>query len=147
VAGDIVVSVTRLMAGNVNVLSQPVPCRVITVPKLPPTITPGGVRITNVTTNGFEVDVTAYSTPRDLTTAMFTFAAMSGTGIEGPATFSLDIRNAVSQWYASQQSLAFGSMLRIRVRFKVDGDPSLLENVSVTLANSVGTSAPATGRR
>jgi hypothetical protein len=147
VAGDINVTLTRLLAGSVDVLPQPAPSQTITIPRLPPVIVPNSVRMINVTTNSFEVDFTAYSTPRDLSTAAFTFTAAPGTGIDGSAAFSLDVRNAVNQWYTSIESLAFGSLLRVRVRFTIDGNPNSLQNVTVTLTNSIGASAPVTGAR
>jgi hypothetical protein len=147
IAGDIVVSLTRLVTGNASVLPQPAPSRTITIPKLPPVIVPNSVRILNVTASGFDVDFTAYSTPRDLATATFTFAAAAGTGIEGSPTFTLDVRNIVNQWYASAESRAFGSLLRIRAGFTLQGDPIRLQSVTVTLANSVGNSSPVTGGR
>jgi hypothetical protein len=147
VAGDINIVLTRLIAGSVNVLPQPAPSRTITVPRLSPVIVPNSVRIINVTANTFEVDVTAYSTPREMSMATFTFAAAPGTGIEGSASFSVDVRNEVSQWYARTESLPFGSLLRLRARFTITGDPNSLRTATVTLANSVGMSAPVSGGR
>jgi hypothetical protein len=145
VAGDITVTLTRLAAGGVNALPQQAPSRTITIPRLPPVIT--GVRILNAAANSFDVEVTAYSTPRDMTTATFTFGAAPGTSIAGAETFTFDVRSVVNQWYASAESLMFGSLLRMRVRFTIEGDARLLQRVTAVLANSVGNSTPATGTR
>jgi hypothetical protein len=141
IAGDIVVSITRLTAGGVSVLPQPAPNRVITVPRLAPVIVPATVRIVMVTANSFDVDLTAYSTTRELTGASFTFTTAAGTAIDGAAAFSLDLRSAAAQWYGSPESLAFGSLVRMRVRFNIEGNSNSLQNVTVTLTNSVGDSA------
>jgi hypothetical protein len=145
VAGDIIVSVTRLSANGVDVIAQAPPNRAVTIPKLAPVIIPNSVRIVAVNATSFDVDLTAYSTPRDLTGATFTFEA--GGGIDGTSSFTVDLRPSTGQWYASAQSLPFGSLLRLRVRFTAEGDTNSLQRVTVTLANSTGISLPATGGR
>jgi hypothetical protein len=147
VAGEISISLVRLLAGTIDVTPQPAPSRTINVPPLPPVITPNSVRIVNVTTNSLDVELTAYSTSRDLLTATYTFEVAAGTQITGSATVSVDVRSAADQYFGGSQSLPFGSLLRLRMRFTVDGDPNSLTAVTVTLSNSSGNSSPVTGRK
>jgi hypothetical protein len=105
------------------------------------------VRILNLTNSGFDVEFTAYSTPRDLSTVTFTFAVAADTDIVGSATFPVDIRTVAGDWYAGNQSLQYGSLLRMRTRFSLEGSADALQSVTVTLANSAGQSAAVTGGR
>jgi hypothetical protein len=147
VAGNITVSLVRLVVGTNEVTPLTSFQRSFPLPVLPPVITANSVRITSVTGSGFNVELTGYSTPRDLSTATFTFAVTSGTQIDGSATLSVDVRNAFVQWYGSTPSLGFGSVFRLQVPFTIQGDPNLIQSVSVTLANSQGTSIPVSGGR
>jgi hypothetical protein len=147
VAGDITVSVVSLRVGTADVTPQPAPSRTVALPILPPVITPNSVRITTMTANTFDVEFTAYSTPRDLTEARYTFDVVSGTQIVGSATVPVDVRNAANAWYASSPSQTYGSQFLLRMRFTVEGDPNSIASVTVTLSNSAGTSSPVIGRR
>src|SRR5262249_49180899 len=59
VAGDITVSLVSLRVDKTDVTPKPSPSRTVAVPILPPVITPNSVRMTNMTTNGFDVEFTA----------------------------------------------------------------------------------------
>jgi hypothetical protein len=144
IAGDIVVTLTRLVAGSVNVLPQPAPSRTLTVPRLAPVITPNSVRILNVTANSLDVEATAYSTTLDLFTATHTFEIASGVQVLGSATVTVDVRTPADQWYATSQ---YGGQVRLRVRFPIEGDPNVVQRVTLTLTNSVGSSIPVSGGR
>jgi hypothetical protein len=147
VAGDITVSLVNLRVGTADVTPQPAPSRTVALPILPPVITPNSVRITNMMANTFDVEFTAYSTPRDLTEARYTFDVVSGTQVVGSATVAVDVRNAGNAWYASSPSQTYGSQFLLRMRFTVEGDPNSIASVAVTLSNSAGTSSPVIGRR
>lgn len=134
VAGDITVTMSPPLA-------QP---KIVTVPRIAPVITSSSVRITGVTSSGFNVELTGYSTPRDLTSATFTFNAAPGSQIDG-ASVSMDLSSPMSQWYGSSEGLNNGSLFHLQVPFTLDGDIRAVQSVTVTLTNSVGTSQPATG--
>ena len=104
VAGDITVTLVSLRAGTSDVTPRPVPAQTVTLPVLPPVITPNSVRITNSSTNTIDVEFTAYSTPRDLIEARYTFEVVSGTEIAGSATVPVDVRSAANTWYGGNPS-------------------------------------------
>jgi hypothetical protein len=145
VAGNLTVTLTSLTSGGVSVL-PPTPVAVTaTILPLPPVITPNSVHITNLTASGFDVVLTGYSTPRDMTSATFTFTAASGTQFSGGATFTVPLSAAYSAWYQSAASQSFGSMFQLQVPFTLSGSTGVLQSVSVTLTNSIGTSTPVSG--
>ncbi len=144
VAGTVTVTLTSLTSGGTSVLPQTPVTASATILPLAPVITAGSVQITNLTSTGFNVVLSGYSTPRDVTTATFTFTAASGTQLSGSTTFSVPVSSQFSAWYQSAQSQSFGSMFQLQVPFTITGNGSV-QSVSVTLTNSVGTSAPVSG--
>ncbi|HZS56748.1 MAG TPA: putative Ig domain-containing protein, partial [Bryobacteraceae bacterium] len=137
VAGAI--TVTMIVGGQESAAST------ITVEPLAPVIESNSVQILNITANGFDVELIANSTPRDMTTATLTFAAASGTQIIGNATFSIDISSALAQWYSSTQGQSYGSQFALTIPFTFSGNMSALQSVTATLTNSIGTSSSITG--
>jgi hypothetical protein len=142
VAGEITVTLTRLVSGTASVLPSPAPSRTITVSKLVPVITPNSVRITNVTANGLDVEATAYSTTLELVNASYTFEVAQGVRLTGSATATVDLSSVATQWYANTQ---YGGMVRLRVHFPIQGDPTFIQRVSLILTNSVGPSVAVAG--
>jgi hypothetical protein len=146
VAGTITVLLTRLVSGSSSLLppgDQIV--RTVQVPRLPPVIVPGSVRFVNPTASGFEIEFTAYSTPRDVTNAQFSFA---GTNIEGDTAFTVQLGSAVAAFYDTEEGRANGSLFRARIPFTLSGGAiTAIQSVTVRLTNSVGTSEPVTGTR
>ncbi len=145
VAGTITVTLTSLTSGGVNAMPATPVTASATIQPLPPVITANSVKITNLTPTGFDVVLTGYSTTRDMSTATFTFTAGSGSQFTGASTFSVPVNAAYSAWYQSAESQSFGSMFQLQVPFTITGNTSILQSVSVTLTNSVGTSAPVSG--
>jgi hypothetical protein len=135
-----------LRNGTIDV-PQSAPSQTIHIPILPPVITANSVRILNTAANSFDVEFTAYSTPRDLLEARYTFEVVSGTQIVGSATVAVDTLNAADQWFSTSQGRTYGGLFLLRLRFTVDGDTNAIASVTVTLRNSGGTSAPVSGRR
>ena len=117
----------------------------ISVPASVPIITAGSVQILNVTSSGFEVEVIANSSPRDLKTATFSFNAASGTSISGTTSFSVDVSSLMTSWYAGTTSQQYGSAFSLTVPFTFSGNSAAIAAVTVTLTNSVGASSPVTG--
>ncbi len=66
------------------------------VPASVPIITPGSVQVLNVTSSGFNVELIANSSPRDLKTATFTFYSAGGAVINGTTTFTVDVTSLMS---------------------------------------------------
>lgn len=140
VEGNIVVTLTGLTSAGTNVLPSAV-SGTVAIPPLPPVITAGSAQITNLTSSGFDVVLTGYSVTRDMTTANFSFTASAGTAFTGSTTFSVPVSSAFSAWFDSSQGQSLGSMFELTVPFTISGPTSVLGSVSVTLTNSVGTSA------
>ena len=140
VAGTITVSVT-LMAGGVNV--TPAGSSItIPVPKTAPVILPG--KVTLVRANGYlEVDVTGYSTTRDMTQVVFKLNAAPGGSFIAPV-ITLPVSSPFTSWYTNGASTSFGSQFTYSQPFSVIGDINQVQSVTVTLTNSAGASVSVT---
>lgn len=145
VAGTVTVTLTSLTSAGVSVLPPTPVTATATILPLPPVITANSVHITNLTASGFDVVLTGYSTTRDMTSATFTFTAATGTQFSGSATFTVPLTATFSTWYQSAQSQPYGSMFQLQVPFTLSGSTGVLQSVSVTLTNSVGSSAAVSG--
>jgi hypothetical protein len=149
VAGQITATVTSLLAGTVSLLPATPPQESIAVPQIAPVIE--SCVSGSVTNGGFTVQLDAYSTPRDLQSAIYTFTAASGatitvTGANGgtvsaPTQISVNVTPQLTQWFAGSASQANGSVFSLQTPFTLTGDATALQSVSVTLKNSIGVSA------
>jgi hypothetical protein len=142
VAGTIQLTTPSVKTGDVSTPSDA--SFTITVPRLPPIIT--SVVILNRTLSGFVVEVTGYSTTRDITGATFQFAAASGADL-----LTLELQPGVTpvftSYYQSPGSDAVGSAFVYDQPFIVtQGTSKAVASITVTLSNSAGTSAPATAQ-
>lgn len=137
VAGDITITF-RLQAGGQDITPTPAPTKVIRVARQAPTIT--SLRLVRVS-GGFNLEVTGYSTPLDLSAANVTFEAAAGGNLQ-TTTATIALGPLVAAYYASAASLPFGSQLTVTLPFTFTGDASALGFVSVTETNSAGTSPP-----
>jgi large repetitive protein len=139
VAGTITVN-TRILDSLGNPLPAPA-ATAITVNSTPPVITK--VTLGTVTAGGFSVSVTGYSTPRNMTSALFHFTSPTNTQLAA-ADVTVPLTSAFTSWYGSAASNAFGSQFTMTVQFSFTGPPGTtvpFTAVTVTLTNSVGTSA------
>ena len=150
VAGQITVTLTSLTTGNLSVLpASPVTANVA-VPPIAPVIE--SCSVGTIANGAFSVQLNAYSTPRDLNLASYTFAAAPGAQITvttanggqvtGATQISVPVTTQVSQWFASSASQPNGSVFSLQAPFTLSGDANALQSVSVTLTNSIGASAP-----
>jgi hypothetical protein len=137
VAGTLTVSLT--------VAGQVVASATLTVAASAPVIEANSVQIVNVTSGGFEVELVATSTTRQLNLATFTFIAASGSQISGTSTFNVDVSSLLAGWYSSNSGLTYGGAFSLTIPFTLSGSASAIQSVSVTLTNSVGTSAAVSG--
>ncbi len=136
VAGN--VTVTLAVAGQTRTST-------VTVEPLAPIIEAGSVQILDVTSTGFNVEVVATSTTLDLKTATFTFAAAPGAAISGTSTFTADVSSLLPTWFATAGNYQYGGAFSLSIPFTISGPASAIQSVSVTLTNSVGTSAAVSG--
>ena len=104
------------------------------------------MKIINATSTGFTVELTGFSTTREIKTAIFTFT--SSQTITGGSTVTVDVSAAFNAYFASTSGTANGGTFKLDIPFTIaGGDASIVTAVSVTLTNSVGTSAPVSGTR
>jgi sugar lactone lactonase YvrE len=143
VAGTIELAVSNVQVAGTNVASNGSTFDV-QIPRLPPVIT--SVRILNRTSAGFDVEVTGYSTPRDITVAAFDFGAATGQKL---LTVELkpDVASTFTDYYQSPASDSVGSAFVYTQPFVIkQGTVSAVASVTVTLTNSAGTSQPQTAQ-
>jgi len=114
----------------------------ITIPLGPPVIT--GVRILNRRSAGFDVEVTGYSTSREITQATFQFVAGSGGNLL-TAQLQPDVAGTFTTYYQSPTSAEVGSaFVYLQPFITQQGDANIVTSITVTLANAQGTSDPKT---
>jgi sugar lactone lactonase YvrE len=114
----------------------------VQIPRLPPVIT--NIRIFNRSSSGFDVEITGYSTSREITAATFDFGAASGAKL---LTVELQpsVSPAFTSYYQSDASSTVGGAFVYTQPFNAQqGDANVVTSVTVTLANSAGTSQPKT---
>jgi len=148
VAGTITVKLASLTTSTgQSVLPQNPATSTITVDRYAPEIVSGSVRMVNVTSSGFSIVLDGRSTPRDLTSANVTFTAASGAQLNG-AQATVSLAAASTAWFpdtAAGRGVASGGSFSLTIPFSYSGDTSAIAGVSVTLANSVGTSGAVAG--
>ena len=91
------------------------------------------------------VVVQGYSSPRDMTSAIFNFTAASGDSINDPQV-TVDVGTDFIDWYAEDTSTLYGSAFTYTQTFLLSNDASTIGSVSVTLSNSIGTSNAVSAR-
>ena len=134
VAGRIDLTITRLVAAGQSILPSPAPVRSVQIPRSAPVIS--SVQVVR-TSGGFDVQVTGYSTPRQVTQAVFVFTAAAGKNLQ-TTQVTLPVDSAFTTWYNSTTSGQFGSTFLYTQPFTIQGDASAIASVSVTLTNAVG---------
>ncbi len=135
------------VAGGITVTlavgGQDVAASTMTIEPVAPIIT--SVQIVSAST-GFDVEIVASSTPRDITNAVLTFTPVAGVQISGSNTVTLPVSSLLAQWFSSAEGQSNGSLFTLTVPFTLSGGGlNYIQSVTVTLSNSVGTSAPETG--
>ncbi len=147
VAGTITVTMTSLLAGTADVLPIPAPTVTISVPRLSPVIEAGSVTIANLTSAGFDVELNAFSTSRDVQEATFVFTGASGSTLNGPTSFQVSFSSSAANYFGGSTGLKNGGNFGLTVHFTYSGDSSVISggSVVVTVSNSVGTSSEVTG--
>lgn len=114
----------------------------VQIPLIPPVIT--NIRIFNRSSKGFDVEITGYSTSREITAATFDFGAASGAKL---LTVELkpDVSSSFSGYYQSDASGTVGGAFVYTQPFMAQqGDANVVASVTATLTNSQGTSQPKT---
>ncbi len=138
VAGTITLT-AKLTAGGADITPSPAPTQTITIAKSAPVIQ--SVTFSN-TGGGLTVTVIGYSTTREMTSGAFTFAPTTGNTL-AQNTVTVPLASAFATWYQSGASNPFGGQFKLTVPFTVSSNAAGVASVSVTLTNSVATSAAA----
>jgi hypothetical protein len=142
-AGTIQLTITNVQVGGVEAAADNNSFDV-QIPRLVPVIT--SVRILNRNSGGFIVEVTGYSTSREITTAKFDFGAASGANL---LTLELqpDVDGTFTSYYQSEVSSDVGGAFVYTQPFIVkQGDVNAVASITVTLSNSQGASEPKTAQ-
>jgi len=114
----------------------------VQIPRLAPVIT--NVRVINRSEAGFDVEITGYSTTREIATARFTFGESEG---EELLTVELkpDVESTFGAYYVSDSSSPVGGAFVYIQPFTIEqGDIDAVATVTVTLTNTQGSSEPKT---
>jgi len=135
VAGQINLKL-NFFAGGQNITPTMQPVQSVTIARAAPQI--DSVQVVKAT-GGFSILVTGFSTPRQITQADFTFAAVSGANLES-AQVSVSTETVFTTWYTGTSSPQYGSSFFYTQSFTVQGNVSNIASVSVTLTNATGTS-------
>ncbi len=129
VAGTITVSL-RLLAGGIDITPTPAPSVTIRIERAAPVIQ--SVRLIRGG-NGFNIEVTGFSTAREVTQATFTFSVAGQT-----STLTVPVENLFNAWFQDASSGQYGSQFVFTQPFTVQGDANAVTPQSVTLTNSLG---------
>ena len=136
VAGNATATLT-LTSNGLNVTPASTAPVVITISTAVPSITTAAAtRATNTLT----VAVHGFSNTREIVTAVFHFIPATGSTINNPDV-TVNVATEFAQWYASTASAQYGSSFTYTQQFTLDQDVNSIAGVTVTLTNSVGTSA------
>jgi len=130
----------QLLAGTQDITPSPAPATTIGVNATVPVITSMSATRTS---SGFTVTITGYSPPQNLSAANFTFNPAPGASLQTP-TLTLQVGPMFTTWFQSAASAPYGAQFTWDQPFTVQGSNSAVLSVTVTLTNSVGTSAAAT---
>ncbi len=99
------------------------------------------LRIGTRTASSFELLITGYSTPRDLSQLVLGFTAAAGRQIQGNL-LTVNVSTPFATWYQSASSTLSGSQFTVSLTILVSGDASAVASASVTATNSRGNSDP-----
>lgn len=122
----------------------------IEIPRRAPTILEASVG--SITSTGFSVNITGFSTTRSLDNLTFQFKGARGVSIPSTAT-TIDVSTSAAFWYASPTAEALGGLFSIDVPFTVSNGASgsalsarlaaYISAITISAANELGTSSVA----
>jgi len=145
VAGTVTIRVAALVAvgSTDSLLPSPAPQVTVVLARSAPVI---DTAVFAPVTGGFNLEVTATSTPRNLTNAVEQFNLAAGKNVTGTTSFTVDLQSLGTAWFGSADGLSFGGQFKLRIPFTVT-DITVIDSATVTLCNTSGASATATARR
>jgi hypothetical protein len=126
----------RLQTGTTDVTPTPAPSRQVRVSPGVPVIT--AVRATRGA-NGFDVQVTGYSSTREMVQAQYRFTAAPGSALQ-TTDLTVPVEGIFTTWYSSAASTATGSQFTYTQSFTIQGLATAVQSVAVTISNRQGAS-------
>jgi hypothetical protein len=132
-----------LLQGGFNVTPSQPQVLTLTVPSSAPQLT--SAAINSVTSTGFILVLNGYSTTRVLTEFDIQITPASGANLAA-TTLTISAGTASAAWFQSTASQAFGGTFLVQIPFSLQGGSSttnlvsLLQSLSITAKNDVGTS-------
>jgi hypothetical protein len=133
VAGTITVSI-RLQAGGIDITPPAMPSTRIRIERLAPVIR--SARVVR-TSNGLAIEITGFTTPREVTQMSVTFAAATGQTLQS-STVNVPVEELFNRWFQDSTSSQYGSQFFFSQPFTITGDANAVTARSVTLTNRVG---------
>jgi hypothetical protein len=91
------------------------------------------------TAAGFELHITGYATPRQVTQAAVQLTPSAGSNLQ-TTQLTIPLADLAGNWYQSAASSRFGSQFTLVLPFTIQGNASGIDSVGVSLANDQGSS-------
>ena len=133
VAGTITLTLNlQSAAGEVTATSV----RTLQVPRAAPVTR--ALRVVR-TAGGFELQITGYSTPRQLTQAVVQLTPSAGSDLQ-TTQLTVPLTDLARAWYQSAASSQFGSQFTLVLPFTIQGNAGGIDSAGVSLVNSQGSS-------
>lgn len=139
VAGSISVSLSNVNAAGVDITPVPAPSSTTQMSAQAPVIS--GVVVTSNGSGGCPngqvcLQVTGFATSREVTQAVYTFNAATGSTLQSSAgTITVDVSQLFTTWFGAS---TIGSQFILNQPFTIQGSTASVIPVSVTLTNRVG---------
>jgi hypothetical protein len=144
VAGTITITPSFALPSSLDVTPVAPTTLSLTVPAGPPHLVNG--LVSQKSANSVTLQIFGYGPTRALSTLQFQFLAQSGANVAGDV-ISLNVQPNAQDWFSSVQSSNFGGQFVVSVPFSftssqasVSSPLSLLQSVSITASNDLGTS-------
>jgi hypothetical protein len=133
VAGAITVG-AQITASGVDITPDPQPSRTSTISRSAPVI--ASAKLVR-SANGLTIQITGFSTAREVTQAVFHFSASPGSNL-GQKDLTVAVDTMFSAWYQDAASVRYGSQFMYTQSFTIQGDATAVTPDSVTLSNRLG---------
>ena len=141
VAGTVTLTLSQLSAGGTDVTPTPAPSAKTQMAGTAPVITAATASKSGST---LTIQITGYATSREMTQAVFTFAAATGQTLQtGASQITVQLSSLFSTYFQNSQYASFGSQFVFSQPFTIQGDINSVIPQNVTLTNRAGSSTPA----
>ena len=144
VAGTVTITPSFALPSSLDVTPKAPTTLSLTIPSGPPHLVNG--LVSQKSANSLTLQIFGYGPTRALSTLQFQFLAQSGGNVASDV-ISVNVQPNAAAWFSSVQSANFGGQFMVSVPFSftsneasVSSPLSLLQSVSVTATNDLGTS-------